>query len=121
MSHVREEEQIEQERDVPLTDLITRLVRRAIKIIREGGPRAWSRAAKVLYFQSGSAPITKETIRQLRDLHPHSDDKLADIQSNHAADIISVDPELLVKLIKKIDNGSAPGSWFLWIIPQAAC
>ncbi len=104
----QKEEHIEEEKEAPPLDLLTRLVRRAISIIREGGPRAWSRAAKVL-SQTGSASINEETIKQLRDLHPQSKEKLSSIPMNHAPDIISVDPMDLILLIKKIDNGSAPG------------
>jgi hypothetical protein len=55
----QKEEHIEEEKEAPPLDLLTRLVRRAISIIREGGPRAWSRAAKVL-SQTGSASIRKK-------------------------------------------------------------
>ena len=92
------------------TDPLTRNVRRVVRIMREGGARCISRAARAL-MQSQSADIDSDVVQALRALHPRGDCALpAPPSDTTPPDLISVDPLTLARLLKhRVDNGSAPG------------
>ena len=91
--------------DAPLDDR-TRAVRRAMQIIRTGGPNALPRAAKAL-MQSAMAPMDAVTRQQLRALHPKAKRRLPALPAHCAAGVMSLDQ--LGKVMKRrIHNGSAP-------------
>jgi len=86
-----------------------RCVDRAKAIVREGGPRCLSRAAKAL-LQLPSAPVNEETIQQLRALHPPSVGAMDPLPEERAKKLVAVDPISLLRLLKlRVNNGSAPG------------
>ena len=84
---------------------------RAVKIVREGGPRSLSRAARTL-LQAPTVSVSELTVQQLKQLHPtpHSSESMQQIPADSALDIVSVNPSTLFKLLKRrVNNGSAPG------------
>ena len=108
---VVEEEESDCDSDDEKTDddPLKRAVKRAVNIVREGAPRALSRAARAL-LQSPLAPIDDETIAQLRSLHPVATESLQSLPRNKAVDLVAVDPSTLFRLLKlRVNNGSAPG------------
>ena len=90
------------------SDPITRAIKRATHTVRAGGPRSLSRAARAL-LQAPLAPITPDVIEKLRLLHPTATEVMAPLPHNRAVDLIAVDEVKLFRLIKVVNNGSAPG------------
>jgi len=88
-------------------DRVTAAVRRAVRIIRTGGPHALSRAAKAL-AQTGLAPMTATTRRKLRELHPQAKTMLPPLPAHRAPGVLTLE-QLDTVLRKRIHNGSAPG------------
>jgi hypothetical protein len=91
-------------------DPLTRNVRRAVRILREGGARCISRAARAL-LQSQPACIDDDVLLALRALHPRGDCALPLPPATAAPpELMAVDPLTLARLLKhRVDNGSAPG------------
>ena len=84
-------------------------IKRAVRIVREGAPRCLSRAMRAL-SQAPLAPLTDDTIAQLRSLHPSATEGLAPLPRNKAVQLVSVDPDTLFRLLRlRVNNGSAPG------------
>jgi hypothetical protein len=85
---------------------ITAAVRRAKTILSQRGPHALQRAAKAL--RSGQlAPCNRSTFRQLEALHPQGQN-IGPLPANRAAEIASLE-SVLPRVIKRLNNGSAPG------------
>lgn len=81
-------------------------VLRAKTILNQGGPRALQRAAKAL--RSGQlAECNQRTFRQLNALHPRGG-QIGRLPAHRAAEIGSLE-KVLPRVIKQLDNGSAPG------------
>jgi hypothetical protein len=87
----------------------TASIRRAVATVREGAPRALSRAAHQL-LQESSAPINAETVEQLRALHPTATEVMEPIPKNRAAAMVAIDASALFRILKRrVNNGSSPG------------
>lgn len=86
---------------------LLKAVRRAKSILRAGGPRALSRAAKAL-SESSLAPMDSKLKRTLRTLHPKAKERIGPLPVNKAPGTHSLD--ILDKVLpKRIHNGSSPG------------
>lgn len=84
-------------------------IRRAVNIMREGAPRAMTRAVRAL-MRGPRAQVTDETVRQLRELHPQSNQPLKPLPRNKAIALTAIDKSLLFKLLKRrCNNGAEPG------------
>lgn len=93
----------------PAAEVLERSIKRAVRIVREGAPRALSRAVRALE-QAPSVSINSHTIDQLRDLHPAATEHMAPLPRNKALEKVAVDPATVFTLLKnRVNNGSAPG------------
>jgi hypothetical protein len=91
------------------SDTQLRLIKRAVRIVREGAPRALSRAVRAL-AQTPHVSVDSECIAQLRKLHPTATQPLARMPHNKGLELIAVEPATLFTLLKRrVNNGSAPG------------
>ena len=99
----------EPEDDPASVEAMAATVKRAVATVREGGPRCLSRAANQL-MQQPPAPITAETVLQLRSLHPAATESMPPLPKERAPEMVAIDAGLLHKILKsRVDNGSAPG------------
>ena len=73
-------------------------------LVREGEV---SRAAKLL-SSSGLAPDTDDTLRRLQEKHPAMF-KTLDSQEVENTDVISLNHDIILKALKSLPRGSAPG------------
>jgi len=87
---------------------MARAVRRAKTILHQGGPHALQRAAKAL--RAGQlAPSSSATFRALEALHPRGRaEGIGPLPANRAPEIGSLE-KVLPRVLKRLNNGSAPG------------
>ena len=112
------EEKIEEEHEPAIATLTKAIanndlqsVYRAIKIIKEGGPRSLRRAMAVLE-QSPRVNITDAVIEELRRLHPQSTRTapLRNVPEGRSLPMVAVDEDLLFDILRhRVNNGSSPG------------
>lgn len=90
-------------------DPLVKKIKRAVRIMQEGAPRAKTRAVRAL-LQAPHASVDEKTIAQLRALHPQSTQPLSHLPRNKALPLTAVEKSTVFKLLKqRVNNGSAPG------------